>query len=267
MRMISTPLALAVAVGLGSAASANAVGKHDRAHEGADHAAMQHADDTMKPHDHAAMQARDHERSSTDASHPRAVVQRVGEREADRLSDEFRRLDSDDDGLVEVATLAPSGRNNVAIFDADDDGFIDRYEYEMAFSARFDDLDRDGNGRLSREETAPVKPESVTWAALDVDNDQALSAEEYRKFIESGDWARDRDRYAFDYVDRDRSGSIDSREAAVFVPLASSFKAYDPDGDGLVERTEYTLFLAEVERQQQGGDRVADSDTGEEPRR
>lgn len=244
MRIATTStLALAISLGLGAAAMANE-GVHKDTHD---------AKATMQAH------------AGQDAMHRGADASpwetRLGSSEAKRLSQEFRSLDRDNDGLVMIADIDGGKRTELQRFDLDDDSRLDRYEFMMAHSARFDDLDRDNDGKLSRSEVDAIKPEYVSFVALDIDNDQLLSEDEYRQFIESGDWARDRDRYAFGNVDRDTSGTIDTQEASVYVPLASSFTAYDPDGDGLIESTEYEVFLAEVDARQQRDRRVAGTDT------
>lgn len=234
--MMTTTLALAVSLGLGSAAIAGEGMAKDR------------------KHDHASMQAHDQK----DGQHMRSSLeQRVGKERAGQLAESFRQLDRDSDGWVMISELDASERDHLARFDADDDGRLDRYEYEFASTARFSELDRDADGSLTRDEVESVKPEWVSFVALDTDNDRELSREEYRQFIDSGDWVKDSERYAFDYMDTDRSGNLDSNEASAYVPLASTFTAYDPDGDGRIERTEYQLFLQEVDRRQQQANRVA----------
>lgn len=179
-----------------------------------------------------------------------AVEQRVGQAEARRLGEQFRQLDSDNDGVVMVSELDSGERDRLAHFDADDDQRLDRYEFEMAKTASFTALDANSDGELSQAELDPMQPEWVSFVALDTDNDMSLSEQEYRQFIASGDWVDETERYAFAYVDRDASGDISDQEASVYVPLASSFTAYDPDGDGVIERTEYQVFMAEVELEQ-----------------
>lgn len=239
MRMLTTSaLALAVTLGLGSTAIAN---------EGAQKNKEQRTSASMHQ-DHRNRQGT-------------TLEARIGRSEADRLAREFRQLDQDSDGVVMVSELDSGTRAELQHFDADDDDRLDRYEFEMAYSARFQDLDTDNDGALTKAEIELVKPEWVSFVALDADNDRALSRQEYRTFIDSGDWVRDRDRYAFGYIDRDSSGDIDNDEAAVYVPLASSFTAHDPDGDGVIERTEYEVFLAEVDLEQQRSNRVARTDS------
>jgi Ca2+-binding EF-hand superfamily protein len=189
-------------------------------------------------------------RVTADHKHSTAVELHLGHAEADQLGEQFRRLDTDNDGLVRISELDASERDRLARFDADDDQRLDRYEFEMARIAGFSELDANADGELSRTELEPIRPEWVSFVALDTDNDRSLSEQEYRQFIASGDWVDDTERYAFDYVDRDASGDISNEEAAVYVPLASSFTAYDPDGDGVIERTEYQVFMAEVELDQ-----------------
>lgn len=244
MRIATTStLALAISLGLGAAAVAN---------EGTPN---------KDTHDAQATQAHARQDSMRPAAEASTLETRLGSSEANRLSREFRSLDRDNDGLVMIADIDDGERTELQRFDLDDDSRLDRYEFMMAHSARFDDLDRDNDGKLSRSEIDAIKPEYVSFVALDIDNDQLLSKDEYRQFIDSGDWARDRDRYAFGNVDRDTSGTIDTQEASVYIPLARSFTAYDPDGDGLIESTEYEVFLTEVDARQQRDRRVADTDT------
>ncbi len=84
----------------------------------------------------------------------RVSVEEIDERHRDFLS----KADADKDGFIteeEMRALHESKRAEMKekLFpDADKNGYVDRYEFEEAARARFAELDKNGDGRLSEEE-------------------------------------------------------------------------------------------------------------------
>jgi hypothetical protein len=106
----------------------------------------------------------------------------TGHGDGDGRGDAFDRLDRDDDGRISSGEW-PFGDDAFRRLDRDDDGGLVREEFarhgEGPSRRRFEDLDRDRNGRISRAEW-PFGRDSFNRANRD-DNDW-ISPDEYRRF-------------------------------------------------------------------------------------
>lgn len=84
----------------------------------------------------------------------RVSVEEIDERHRDFLA----RADADKDGYITEAEMEAMHETRKAAMkaklfpDADKNGYVDRREYEDAARARFSELDKNGDGRLSEEE-------------------------------------------------------------------------------------------------------------------
>lgn len=84
----------------------------------------------------------------------RVSVEEIDERHRDFLA----KADADKDGYItedemEALHEAKKAEMKAKLFpDADKNGFVDRREFEDAARARFAELDKNGDGRLSEEE-------------------------------------------------------------------------------------------------------------------
>ncbi len=84
----------------------------------------------------------------------RISVEEIDERHREFLA----KADADKDGFIteaEMAALHEAKRTEMKARrfpDANKDGFVDRREFEDAARARFDELDKNRDGRLSEEE-------------------------------------------------------------------------------------------------------------------
>jgi hypothetical protein len=144
----------------------------------------------------------------------------------------FRNHDSNRDGVLSGAEVR--ALENDPSVRADQDGrgvrFTDWTEN------RFNDLDRDRDGRISPREW-PADP--ALFASVDRNDDQALSRAEflgleYGPDGETADVTDTSDR--FDEFDRNRDGVITMNE---WPRSEFSFRRRDRDGDGAIERTEF----------------------------
>ncbi|MFN3936204.1 MAG: EF-hand domain-containing protein [Gemmobacter sp.] len=107
----------------------------------------------------------------------------------------------------------------------------------------FDALDRDGDGRITREEIEAARAERI--ARLDADGDGVITREELLAF--EMDEARRRVEARVDRImaalDADGDGRITAAEALVRMPAARMadrmFSRLDTDGDGAITRAEF----------------------------
>jgi len=196
----------------------------------------------------------------------------------------FQQLDANGDMVIDRGEVPDSGR---AAFDqllknADDnkDGKIDREEYRDmlaslresfgSVASRFGDMDKDGDGKLSKDEFRGPEP---LFAQIDADGDGVITKDEAAKFqpgagagagmiarrVLGMDKDRDgkvsRDEFTgppanFDRLDANKDGFITRNElpgaaaAGVGAPdramLRERLQAMDKDGDGKVSKDEFT---------------------------
>jgi Ca2+-binding EF-hand superfamily protein len=166
----------------------------------------------------------------------------------------FRGMDRDSDGVITRAEWRGNDRS-FRNHDTNRDGVLSgaevrSLENDPSYRAdqerrgvrftdwtenRFNDLDRDGDGRISPREW-PADPD--LFASVDRNDDQTLSRAEFLglEYGPSGatDTADTSDR--FDEFDRNRDGVITMNE---WPRSEFSFRRRDRDADGQIERTEF----------------------------
>jgi Ca2+-binding EF-hand superfamily protein len=186
----------------------------------------------------------------------------------------FERLDTNHDGFLSKAELAPLGmttdasgryvlrttQNASALFhrlDVDHDGFLTRSEAEPVISAAsFDRMDTNRDGFLSIGEATPELASFaasdrnvLTFDALDKDRDGFLSKAEAAPLfggvtvvtIPRGSAPAV---VSFDALDLNRDGFISREEArAAWGANASVFDRYDTNRDGFLSRAEADPLL------------------------
>jgi Ca2+-binding EF-hand superfamily protein len=110
-----------------------------------------------------------------------------------------------------LAATATAQNAQFAGADKNGDGKITRQEFKEARAARFDTIDSDKNGALSRDEFIAAAPNfrgrmlaSSTFASFDKNGDGALSREEFAGGPTPG----------FDYADANDDGVLTADEAA-----------------------------------------------------
>jgi Ca2+-binding EF-hand superfamily protein len=82
--------------------------------------------------------------------------------------------------------------------DSNNDGKIDLDEVKRAAAKKFDSLDRNHSGTLSRRELGRLRLSRKEFAAADPDNDGTLSKDEYLALVEK----------RFKAADTDHSGTL-----------------------------------------------------------
>jgi Ca2+-binding EF-hand superfamily protein len=140
----------------------------------------------------------------------------------------FRRIDHNGDNVVsQPEFLGTTGIDDDADdrfenLDGDNDGRVSRAEWHGT-RARFDALDRDRNGVLTRAEAAGTEPPVDLFEAIDVNTDSVITRAEWR-------WSA----ASFDVRDDNRDGRL-SREEFAGVP-SNRTGAYRAGYDrGLIE--------------------------------
>jgi hypothetical protein len=92
--------------------------------------------------------------------------------------------------VLAAASLLGSGLPAIArpasfqAIDSDNDGTIDLDEVKRAASKKFDQLDRNRSGTLSRRELGRLRLSRKDFSAADPDNDGTLSKDEYLALVE-----------------------------------------------------------------------------------
>jgi Ca2+-binding EF-hand superfamily protein len=182
-----------------------------------------------------------------------------------RLSDEFARIDRNDDGLV-TRREWPRATREFRAFDRNSDGVVTRREWTDQFGtqraedsrvARFEDLDRNHDGVLSRFE---LSGEPIRFFEADRNRDQVVSLDEYLSAAAGSRWVwpderrfRELDRngddrlsraelrndVAFDMLDRNGDGWISRWEVRDRGALAERFHEMDHDHNGYISRWEW----------------------------
>jgi Ca2+-binding EF-hand superfamily protein len=104
-----------------------------------------------------------------------------------------------------------------------------------AGAARFKAMDKDGNGKLGKDEFQGPNP---LFGQIDKDGDGFLVMEEMRAFAAAGGQARFE---RFQGMDRDRDGKVSRDE---FTGPKPRFALLDADGDGFVTLDEFLIAPA-----------------------
>ena len=163
---------------------------------------------------------------------------------AGAFMERLKAADRNADGMLsrgEAAGLPRIFRNFDAI-DANKDGLV-TFEELRAFHqahhrghgkhAGLKALDKDGDGRISREEAAGAPRLTQSFDRIDANGDGFLTRDELRAAhaaMRRAHWAR---------IDSDGDGRISRAEAQAGAPrLAQNFDAIDADHDGFVTRDE-----------------------------
>lgn len=140
----------------------------------------------------------------------------------------FRRIDHNGDNAVSQTEFLggvdvdDDAGDRFEYLDADNDGRVSRAEWHGT-RARFDALDRDRNGFLTRVEAAGSDPPRDLFDAVDGNSDDAITRNEWR-------WSA----ASFDARDADRNGRLTREEFSGVLPTRST--AYRAGYDrGLIE--------------------------------
>jgi hypothetical protein len=126
----------------------------------------------------------------------------------------------------------------------------------------FNDMDKNGDGKLTRAEAAGNKDLLARWKEADADGDGVLTRFEYLKVAAKQDVNAVRERVAgkddkqaktaksdkgskgFNDMDKNNDGKLSRTEAASNKTLISKWKDLDTDGDGSLSRAEYLKEMA-----------------------
>ena len=124
--------------------------------------------------------------------------------------------------------------------------------------ARWNALDTDGDGRVSRAEAEAGAPGMArNFERLDTDADGQLTREEIRaQQAQMREQVRARADQRWAAADTNRDGAIDLAEAQTGMPRAAeNFGRLDADGNGLLSREEMHQGMRQhrAERMQRGG--------------
>lgn len=153
----------------------------------------------------------------------------------------FKALDKDGDGKVSKAEFTgPPAR--FAQLDTDRDGFITRREAEApgrsaaagggALAARLKSMDKNGDGRISRDEFTGPAPR---FDKIDADHDGFATLPEFRQFTARAAVPGQAALARFEAIDKDKDGKLSREEFPGPKPL---FDRLDADQDGSLTRTE-----------------------------
>lgn len=138
----------------------------------------------------------------------------------------------------------------------------------------FNDLDKNGDGKLSRAEAAGNPSLARDFAKSDDDKDGFLTRAEYLKTAAAKDFTTLREKTAdaidpdtkakpkpedlgFNDLDKNDDGKLSRAEAAANPKVAQKFAESDGDKDGYVTRAEY-LKTAAAEDWRNARDNIAD---------
>jgi Ca2+-binding EF-hand superfamily protein len=118
----------------------------------------------------------------------------------------------------------------------------------------FNDMDKNGDGRLTRSEATGNKDVLGKWKQMDANNDGAVTRAEYLKVMAKKDAntakqkvaGKDDKRQAkgFNDMDKNDDGKLSRTEAAGNKALLAKWKELDTDNDGSLSRTEYLKEMA-----------------------
>jgi len=103
--------------------------------------------------------------------------------------------------------------------DVDNDGTLDRDEARAMQDKRFDEMDTNHDGKLSKEEMAACKQGKM------------------------GNARHDKGSKGFNKADKDHDGTLDRDEAKALPRVAKHFDAIDADKDGTLNRDEVHNYM------------------------
>jgi len=86
--------------------------------------------------------------------------------------------------LLGVSQSAVARPASFQAIDSDNDGTVDLDEVKRAAAKKFDQLDRNRSGTVSRRELGRLRLSRKEFAAADPDNDGTLSKDEYLALVE-----------------------------------------------------------------------------------
>lgn len=158
------------------------------------------------------------------------------------MLERLKTADTNGDGMIsrEEANALPKLSKHFDEIDTDKNGLISLQEFETAMkklhALRHGDLlkqfDKDGDGRISREEAQAAPRLAKHFDEIDTNKDGYLSNEE---LASARQMATDR---MFARIDTDGDGKISRTEAQRFPRLAAHFDQIDTDKDGYLTRAE-----------------------------
>jgi len=166
------------------------------------------------------------------------------------------RLDKDGDARLsnDELTDARLFNENFDKLDTNEDGFLSTEEVsrfrEVAFQGRrtggrrdrFAEADRDGNGKLSKDEIPEPLSSIMDFESSDLDKDGMLTREEFMRGGQNAFATR-----TFNQVDKDGDGRITKDERAEAPPFfLSRFADADKDGNGLVTSDEWAEYMSSL---------------------
>lgn len=158
----------------------------------------------------------------------------------------IQRADRDGDGRVSKEEASGPLQEHFDRADANADGFVDSGELTAALPEigpaavgqdlrrRFAEADRNGDGKLSREEAPGLLGQS--FDRIDANADGSIDEPEVRQFLNSMQSATGGLRRLIEQADRDGDGKVSREEAPE--RIRAGFDRLDANGDGVLDEQE-----------------------------